>query len=169
MWWCCLPRCSNADPNYGMMWFHCRDMPSDTPRLLMRRAKLILSKDLAALYPLYLQAITRRITVEQQVVAATSSKDGEAGSKAVQKALREAEAVAGVAGLQLEPWDFVTGLVGLNRIASRISDLPDEDKRKMLFGCVAQQTNRPRPGVMSEGLTERAVCGACCRSDQLVP
>lgn len=36
--------------------------------------------------------------------------------------------------LRLEAGDFVTGLVGLNRIASRICDLPDEEKRKILFG-----------------------------------
>ncbi len=60
-------RCSNADPNYGQLWFHVRDMPSDTPRLLMRRAKALMAQDLAVLYPLYLTAIVRRLRVERRV------------------------------------------------------------------------------------------------------
>jgi hypothetical protein len=63
-------RCSNADPNYGQLWFHVRDMPSDTPRLLMRRAKALMAEDLTVLYPLYLTAIVRRLGVERRVRAA---------------------------------------------------------------------------------------------------
>jgi hypothetical protein len=135
-----------------MMWFHCRDMPSDTPRLLMRRAKLILSKDLAALYPLYLRAILRRLRVQAAMpvtkppapvenateIEVRREKEREADrtmSKELTQALREADAITPSADLHLQQWDFVTGLVSLNRIASRISELPDEDKRKMLFGC----------------------------------
>ena len=209
------------------MWFHCRDMPSDTPRLLMRRAKSILAQELTALSRLYREAIVRRLRVEAAVMARLSEEDGRAGlvlggpgagalelaaqgggvsncneasssvntsealvaagsspaasspgpngnekdttacaslaaasklrlEREVAKVMRDeplsaesalttvgVEGVGGLSGmggeltqegLGLEQWDFVTGLVGLNRIASRISDLSDEEKRKMLFG-----------------------------------
>jgi hypothetical protein len=188
-----------------MMWFHCRDMPSDTPRLIMRRAKALLAKDLAALYPLYLQAILRHLTVraalplpqppalqqqqqeqqgeepEPERVPQTEGADGEdkdEGQDAEndkdkstpeaqeaqaleelqqQQQLAEEEqcqaeqerrliaalqekaplAVADVQGLPegLGRWDFAIGLVGLNRVASNVSQLPDEERRKLLFGA----------------------------------
>ena len=249
-------RCSNADPNYGLFWFHCRDLPSDTPRLLVRRAKALLAQDLAILFPLYLKAFLRRARVERRVrgkeggkeggreegvdevddkmkdrkgeeaaggvtssssssssssrssVAITESgeaatgttsttkkegeaeevKEGEEGKEAgkletdkkeatntttatsscssnallldrKRKALARAEEARArrmekevdkamrvepeVSPIVLDPegrevWmeggDFVTGLVGLNRIASRVGELSDEEKRKILFG-----------------------------------
>jgi len=144
-------RCSNADPNYGMMWFHCRHMPSDTPRLLIRHAKLILAQDLSLLYPLYLAAIIRRLRVEEELeiddAVAKSAPPADCGDattrspqqreKEISCRLREAPSVDGDCcgdDYKVEPWDFVTGLVGLNRIASRISELGEEEKRKLLFG-----------------------------------
>jgi hypothetical protein len=163
------------------MWFHCRDMPSDTPRLLMRRAKMILARDLAALYPIYLRAIVRSLralarekekeregqdqgtgegegegeganTASNSNTAASArgnrpegggvAGEGQGGLEeeeeeldpvAQQQAGREGRLTV-IGGLKLEQWDFVTGLVGLNRIASRICELSDEKKRKMLFG-----------------------------------
>ena len=32
-------RCANADPNYGSMWFNCRNAPTDTARVILRRAR----------------------------------------------------------------------------------------------------------------------------------
>ena len=138
------------------MWFHCRNMPSDTPRLLIRHAKLILAQDLSLLYPLYLNAIIRRLNVERQVddhndavaqsapaadggdsTTASAAKSSQQRDKEISHRLREAPGVdCDCCGddYSVEPWDFVTGLVGLNRIASRISELGEEEKRKLLFG-----------------------------------
>eukprot|EP00624_Nannochloropsis_granulata_P001101 evm.model.NODE_14951_length_11981_cov_14.120358.2 len=237
-------RCSNADPNYGLFWFHCRELPSDTPRLLVRRAKALLAQDLFILFPLYLSAFLRRARVERRVTwkeggreeemdevddkmkdrkgeeagvsstimaiaksgeagaavgtttkklgdeggreqgeeekevgkpegsktdgasATTSSSSGSSSSSRVQlldrkhkQALARAEKARArrmekeveiamsvepeVSPVVLDPegreiWmeggDFVTGLVGLNRIASRVGELSDEEKRKILFG-----------------------------------
>jgi la-related protein 1 len=236
-------RCSNADPNYGLFWFHCRDLPSDTPRLLVRRAKALLAQDLAVLFPLYLRAFLRRARVERRVgrkeggrreegvdevddkmkdrkgeeVGSGSSnssssssstpiiesgeaaagtgtikkeegeEEGEEGKeemdvndkkaattvttssssssnvhllerkrkqalaraeeararrleKEVEKAMRVEPEVSPVVldpeerEVRMEGGDFVTGLVGLNRIASRVGELSDEEKRKILFG-----------------------------------
>lgn len=234
-------RCSNADPNYGLFWFHCRELPSDTPRLLVRRAKALLAQDLSTLFPLYLSAFLRKARVEMRVrwkkgggeegmdevddkmkdrkgeeVAGSStimtiSKSSESGAavgistkklkeggreqwegekegfksegisregasvttssssnscsrvqlldrkhkqavaraeeararrmeKEMEKAMRDEPEVSPVVldreGRQIwmEGGDFVTGLVGLNRIASRVGELSDEEKRKILFG-----------------------------------
>lgn len=41
-------RCINADPNYGGMWFHCKEHPYDTACEVLRRAKVLLCMDIAA-------------------------------------------------------------------------------------------------------------------------
>jgi la-related protein 1 len=49
-------RCLNADPNYGMLWAHCRDLPDDISIRILARAKRILLQELLMSYPLYLRA-----------------------------------------------------------------------------------------------------------------
>ena len=43
-----MNRCINADPNYGGMWFHCKEHPYDTAFEVIRRAKVLMCLDIAA-------------------------------------------------------------------------------------------------------------------------
>jgi len=54
-------RCSNADPNYGKLWFQCRTQPADTARNVLIRAKFMFAEDLAIYSHIYVTAILRRI------------------------------------------------------------------------------------------------------------
>ena len=54
-------RCSNADPNYGKLWFRCRTQPADTARNVLIRAKFMFAEDLAKYSHIYVTAILRRI------------------------------------------------------------------------------------------------------------
>jgi len=57
-------RCSNADPNYGKLWFHCRCKPTDTARTVLRQAKELIGKDLSKYAHVYLAALMRRAAVD---------------------------------------------------------------------------------------------------------
>jgi len=62
--------CTNADPNYGLMWYHCRQRSGDSPQLILRRAqKWIWLEMKSVLAPLYLQALTRRMLVEYCLIS----------------------------------------------------------------------------------------------------
>ena len=78
-------RCSNADPNYGALWFQCRGRPSDSAKWVLRRAQRWMSAELAALAPLYYGALCRRLLVEHALnsiataaaaLAADEAKEG---------------------------------------------------------------------------------------------
>jgi len=56
-------RCTNADPNYGVSWFHCRGYAYETSRQVLRRAQVAMAHELKALGPVYLQALCRRLLV----------------------------------------------------------------------------------------------------------
>ena len=57
-------RCTNADPNYGVVWFQCRGHPSESSRRVLRRAKVAMAHELQALGPIYLQALCRCMLVQ---------------------------------------------------------------------------------------------------------
>jgi tetratricopeptide (TPR) repeat protein len=52
-------RCANADPNYGSMWFCCRNAPTDSARDVLRQARDKISEDIKANVHLYVAAIIR--------------------------------------------------------------------------------------------------------------
>ena len=60
-------KCSNADPNYGKLWFHCRVRPSDTARVVMKRAKDVIGHNLERYGYLYVTAAMRRIAIEMLI------------------------------------------------------------------------------------------------------
>lgn len=76
----------------------------------------------------------------KQAVARAEEARARRMEKEMEKAMRDEPEVSPVVldreGRQIwmEGGDFVTGLVGLNRIASRVGELSDEEKRKILFG-----------------------------------
>ena len=54
-------RCVNADPNYGILWFHCKRKPLDTAKEVLRVAKKMLRRELSEppCRELYLKALRR--------------------------------------------------------------------------------------------------------------
>jgi len=126
-------RCVNADPNYGSMWFHCRQKPSDTARSILWRAKSMMALELQNLQNVYIKAIARHKIIEKQIrwlYPCGTSIDNE-----VMEAARSISPIGTVDNkLKIKGEDFVTGLVRLNRITANMSELHSEDKRKILFG-----------------------------------
>ena len=57
-------RCTNADPNYGSMWFICRRRPTDTAMTILKKAKEMIAKEIAISAALYVTAIVRRAGIE---------------------------------------------------------------------------------------------------------
>lgn len=66
--------CVNADPNYGLLWFHCRQRVTDTPRRIIEDAASILVQELRKRSHLYLAAMLRRKAVLCSVVAGEFTK-----------------------------------------------------------------------------------------------
>ena len=140
-------RCINADPNYGVMWFQCRQRPSDTARAVLRRAKVTLANELSAHAPVYALAMRRRFRVEHRLrLARPAEAPPESGvfeteaqaaawEEVVVAALRaEPPVETAAAGAAYRSEDFVTGLVSLNRTTALMSQLGDEERRRVLFG-----------------------------------
>jgi len=126
-------RCVNADPNYGSMWFHCRQKPSDTARSVLWRAKSMMSIELQNLQHVYVKAIVRYMLIEQQIRHCYRC-----GFNEENRILEACKFVpplkAAGSKLKIKGEDFVTGLVRLNRITANMSGLSSEEKRKILFG-----------------------------------
>lgn len=138
-------RCSNADPNYGLFWFHCRDLPSDSPRLMMRRAKALLAEDLSVLFPLYLAAILRRHRVEKRVGKRTGSGTvcyAEGRQKADADNFREQRIAEGMRGIEMttgkvlqdergsekvEEESLEPAMAGLDETANKMKDRKGEE------------------------------------------
>ena len=53
---CCI-RCTNADPNYGTIWFFCRQRPIDNPVAVMELAADFLMHEMVSAQPLYVKAV----------------------------------------------------------------------------------------------------------------
>lgn len=55
--------CVNADPNYGLLWFHCRRRPTDTPRRIIEDAAGDVAAELQKHAHIYLAAMVRRLAI----------------------------------------------------------------------------------------------------------
>ena len=53
-------RCSSADPNYGHLWFQCRESPIDTAREVIARAKSMMTADFVNYSHIYVAAMVRQ-------------------------------------------------------------------------------------------------------------
>lgn len=60
-------RCANADPNYGLLWFHCRETPSGTARQIMARATELMQNEIGTYAHVHLAALVRRIAILTQI------------------------------------------------------------------------------------------------------
>jgi len=140
--------CANADPNYGLLWFHCRESPTDTARTVLSRAKKKLSFELGKHAHVYIAAIIRRAGVAAAlgIVDAQSINPDKEQQKALDARLRAAPTLSSI--LQSEAQhknldavllerssssDFTTGLEELNKLTP-LGELSLSERRKTLFG-----------------------------------
>lgn len=153
-------RCANADPNYGPLWFHCREGRLDTARTVIASAREIFVEDLIAHADVYVAAIVRRfaliVALKHQEQTArfgkggcheTDATDTTADVEALDgwEALLEArlrsapslekmidqEAAVGKSGT-----DFLTGLVEMNK-PRPLEAFSLVQRRKAIFGSDA--------------------------------
>ena len=148
--------CANADPNYGALWFHCRKLPTDTPRRVIENAAELVARDLFDHAHIYLAAMVRRMAVMTTMDIPRPENEGIetsdpaviAWEKIIDEKLRDAASLADM----LNPVDpttglvflestsrgstFVTGLVELSR-PRPIKDMPLYERRGAVFGTDA--------------------------------
>jgi hypothetical protein len=55
--------CLNADPNYGSLWFYCRNGAADPPKKILERATELVTKEIYDYSHIYLAAMLRRKAV----------------------------------------------------------------------------------------------------------
>lgn len=143
-------RCSNADPNYGKLWFRCRIKPSDTARNVLVRAKERIAEDLAKYAHIYLTAVLRRTGgiawLRKDLFSAGKSNDIAEDSvewdalldnrmrvvPPIEELLAENDGM-GLLESSISGADFTTGLYAANT-PEAIESLSLPDRRKVLFG-----------------------------------
>lgn len=83
-----MHRCVNADPNYGSVWFHCRDQPYDMPSTVLRSALQRLVHEISATQKIYARALfhfVRRCLLQPSGDAAQGSPSRSFSSLTVRK------------------------------------------------------------------------------------
>jgi la-related protein 1 len=144
-------RCSNADPNYGPMWFYCRSRLTDTARVVLGRAVNIILDDVKFHANVYIAALVRRfaitsrfeLKVHGEVTEGTSTWekmiDKECFSVPSLQHIFETGSDISEAGVEFlesstPPSDFITGIVALSRHRP-VEKMTSDERRKMLFGA----------------------------------
>ena len=158
-------RCANADPNYGLLWFHCRYGPTETARTVLGRAREQIIRDVRSNAHLYIIAMVRRYgvmaTLQKELDSKHGKLSGESGTGKVewkatnwdsilQDRLRSTPSI----DMILKPGEideksctvllessvtgssFGTGIVALN-IYKPLKELSLIERRKILFGSDA--------------------------------
>jgi hypothetical protein len=118
-------RCSNADPNFGTSWFHCRRHPSDTPIAIVHSAEQLLQHDLVASLPAYriaTQHYIMRCLVKSGRLATDLFDDNPVVSAFVH-----------CGGRVLSASDYLSSFEAMNKINS-IGKLSQSKKYEVLFG-----------------------------------
>jgi tetratricopeptide (TPR) repeat protein len=151
--------CVNADPNYGLLWFHCRRKANDSPRRIIEDTTGIVVEELRAYSHLYLAAMVRReailSTMEIEKPACLMSNDIEVNDSNATEwedyadaKLRAAPSLETIfnptdptTGLNLLESTargplFATGLSKLNKRQS-IASMSLSERRRALFGIDA--------------------------------
>jgi len=160
-------RCANADPNYGLLWFHCRETPSGTARQILAKATELMMQEIRSYAHVYLSALVRRLAIltqldRQRERTVKLAEEGKALKPPPQKALSEEmviDAYLSAPSLQeilaasdtkyndqtqmvllestMTGSKFVSGLVALCDQVSLPEMASSSDKRKALFGTDA--------------------------------
>ncbi|KAL3945445.1 MAG: hypothetical protein SGBAC_000498 [Bacillariaceae sp.] len=156
-----LLSCSNADPNYGSLWFQCRGGPNDTARRILARAADLIFNDVKAHSHLYLAAFTRQMALlsafkNQEKDQVTESGNNKCAERAAQLEERAMGALLAAPSLEemfsigdnneieegtmdllkstmMTPSDFVTGVIALNK-KRPMESLSLQERRKVLYG-----------------------------------
>jgi tetratricopeptide (TPR) repeat protein len=160
-------RCANADPNYGLLWFHCREAPSGTARQILTRATELMQDEIGAYAHIYMSALVRRLAILSQVDRDSDPKAKSTASEHAQgtnqnpgtcedlliEAYLSAPSLQEILSADSEKGDtktamvllestmtgsrFVSGLVALCNQASLSDMASSSEKRKVLFGTDA--------------------------------
>ncbi|KAI2512860.1 hypothetical protein MHU86_1406 [Fragilaria crotonensis] len=151
-------RCANADPNYGAMWFNCRNAPTDTARVILRRARDHIVTDVKIYSYIYVAAIIRSCGImaaaKHQVDLMKNPASPTPTARNVNATMTElATMTPSIAAILQQKnneilddtvllessasgFQFTSGLVVLNRHKS-LSDMPVLERKKVLFGSDA--------------------------------
>ena len=160
-------RCANADPNYGLLWFHCREAPSGTARQIFKRATELMLNEIGSYAHVYLSALIRRLAiltqVDRQIERNVKSREDDEAPRAkrqtapheelVMEAYLVAPSLQEIFATSDEKNDaktrmvllestmpgskFVSGLIALCDHVSLSDMTSSSDKRKALFGMDA--------------------------------
>lgn len=146
--------CSNADPNYGSLWFYCRKGASDPTRKIIDRAAEVVSKEMHDYSHIYLAAMLRRKAVLAIADLKRPHVDGilektdptlaeweDAADIALSAATSLDEIFKSIASTRSEPRFhssvngslFVTGLTKLNKQQS-VPSMGLAERKMALFG-----------------------------------
>ena len=143
-------QCSSADPNYGQVWFQCRNSPIDTAREVMNRAKSVLASDIVQYSFIYVRAIMRRAgiilllnyqdyvitpstdseTIESYKLTGLPSPDSNDWDIAVNAQLRKAPSLNEMLKSNLSSQMFITAHVESNKSWKELSQ---NEKQRILF------------------------------------
>jgi len=139
-------RCSNADPNYGKLWFHSRLRPSDTARTVLKRAKQVIWNDLGHYTHIYVAA-AMRLEAANHITNCIGEDDKLESSTLILPQLIDLMNINGK-GIDIKllegisKADFVTGFVDVNHEVD-LQTLSLFDRRKILFGSDLLLTWKP--------------------------
>eukprot|EP00980_Cylindrotheca_fusiformis_P011657 scaffold2751_cov131-Cylindrotheca_fusiformis.AAC.24 len=158
-------QCANADPNYGSLWFLCRNGPHDTARKVLLRAVELIFDDLKENSHLYIAAFIRRFAVltgfaQQEKTQSTDSDENKiVAESAARIEDRAIQALLAAPSLEeiftsgaknyaneesmdllestvLKPSDFISGLVAVNDQLP-VATMSSQERRKALYGTDA--------------------------------
>jgi hypothetical protein len=124
-------RCSSADPNYGHLWFQCRNSSIDTAREVIAQARVAMADSIIDYSYLYIAAMVRRagvlMLVHQQGENITGVPD-----VVVDRRLRSAPPLHEMLSeSDVRSALFTTGCVGNNQSWDELTLV---EKRRVLFG-----------------------------------
>jgi la-related protein 1 len=129
--------CVNAEPNYGTLWFHCKNSVLLTTRHVLEAATALLEREMAEWQHVYRAAAARAANPELSAaalaaVSAAMVNDFPLGHVVPPLAAPPLQLPAG--SPPANPADFVTGSVGLNRMHRQIQRLSFEERRAIIYG-----------------------------------
>lgn len=129
-------RCSNADPNYGKLWFRSRSRPSDTAQTVLSQAKEVICNDLQNYYFIYIYA-----SIRQDILKRCGHLNHNVNIKSLSDILNRTIWRDTILK-RVSKADFVTGFIDANREVD-LQSLTLFERRKVLFGSDLLLTWKP--------------------------
>eukprot|EP00929_Paragymnodinium_shiwhaense_P107890 TRINITY_DN74232_c0_g1_i1.p1 TRINITY_DN74232_c0_g1~~TRINITY_DN74232_c0_g1_i1.p1 ORF type:complete len:879 (-),score=199.25 TRINITY_DN74232_c0_g1_i1:7-2400(-) len=135
--------CTYADPNYGLLWFWCRQNPLSTPREVMQEMRRVLSEDLlegGALWP-YAWAIAREVFAVPSAAELAAAATGVTMAAKASTASCDQESTLpspdGCPGnAELSSSDFAHGALQVAHVFAQggLSNLGVTQRQQLIFG-----------------------------------